>query len=159
MAHGSLATPFGPLTVFADRDGLVAVRWHDHPCGLSSPLLLRALEELEAYFAGALSRFTVPLNPAGTAFQRRVWRRLGEIAYAATVCYGDLARELATAPRAVAQACARNPLPIVIPCHRVVAASGGLGGYSGAGGIATKRALLALEQGVAIDAGTRTIRR
>lgn len=146
MAHGSLVTPFGPLTVFADQDGLVAVRWHDHPCGLSSPLLLHAIEELEAYFAGSLTRFTVPLNPTGTAFQRRVWRRLGAVAYANTIRYGDLARELATAPRAVAQACARNPLPIVIPCHRVVAADGGLGGYSGAGGTNTKRALLALEQ-------------
>lgn len=146
MVHGSLATPFGPLTLFADADGLVSLAWEGQPCGLLSPLLLRAIEELDAYFEGTLTRFSMALKPAGSQFQRRVWQRLVAIPYAATVTYGALARELATAPRALAGACARNPLPIFIPCHRVIAADGSLGGYSGAGGTATKAALLALER-------------
>ncbi len=157
MAHGSTLTPFGPLSVFADADGIVCASWQDHPCGLLSPLVLRAIEELEAYFAGTLTRFSIPLAPRGTAFQRKVWSRLATIPYATTVTYGDLARELATAPRALAGACARNPLPILIPCHRVIAADGGLGGYSGAGGTTTKAALLTLEQRcrvMPVEAGT-----
>lgn len=147
MAHGSLTTPFGPLTVYADDGAVTALGWGWAPCGLLGPVVLQALDELDAYCAGERVSFSVPLRPAGTAFQRRVWRRLVEIPYGSTISYGALARELGTAPRAIAQACAHNPLPIFIPCHRVVAADGALGGYSGAGGSATKRALLALETG------------
>jgi methylated-DNA-[protein]-cysteine S-methyltransferase len=82
---------------------------------------------------------------AGGSFRRAVWQRLAAVPWGSTVSYGALAAELRTAPRAIAGACAANPIPIIIPCHRVVAAAGGLGGYSGGDGIATKRALLALE--------------
>lgn len=103
------------------------------------------MAELQRYFDGERAGFTVPVRPAGGAFRQRVWRRLAAVPWGVTVSYGALAAELGTAPRAIAGACAKNPIPIIIPCHRVVAASGGLGGYSGGDGIETKRALLALE--------------
>jgi methylated-DNA-[protein]-cysteine S-methyltransferase len=103
---------------------------------------------LERYFAGELAVFDLPLAPAGTAFQRRVWRAMGAIPYGETWSYGALARQVGSAPRAVGQACARNPIAIVIPCHRVVGADRRLTGYSGGGGVATKARLLALEADV-----------
>ncbi|MFO1113207.1 MAG: methylated-DNA--[protein]-cysteine S-methyltransferase [Rhodospirillales bacterium] len=147
MPYICIATPFGQLTVFADGDALVAVEWGRAPAPETdeTPLLRAAREQLEAYCDGTLRRFTLPLVPAGTPFQQRVWSRLRAIPYGACASYGALARELGTAPRALAGACASNPLPILIPCHRVVGARGGLGGYSGGDGIETKRALLRLE--------------
>jgi methylated-DNA-[protein]-cysteine S-methyltransferase len=145
MAHGTLPTPVGPVTVYADTDALIGVRWHATSCGLLTPVLIEALEQLAAYFDGAAVPFRLPLRPAGTPFQRRVWAALERIPFGCTVTYGALAYQLASGPRAVARACAANPLPILIPCHRVVAAGGGLGGYSSGDGIATKRTLLALE--------------
>jgi methylated-DNA-[protein]-cysteine S-methyltransferase len=145
MAQGTLSTPIGPITVYADADALIGVGWHATSCGLLTPVLIEALEQLAAYFGGAAVTFRLPLRPAGTPFQQRIWAALERIPFGRTVTYGVLARQLGSAPRAVAGACAANPLPILIPCHRVVAAAGALGGYSGGGGIATKRTLLALE--------------
>jgi len=108
--------------------------------------LRRAVEQLAEYFAGRRQVFDVPLAPAwGTPFQRRVWQETARIPYGETRSYGALARSLGDegAARAVGQALGRNPLPIFIPCHRVVAAAGQLGGYTG--GLEIKRALLALE--------------
>jgi methylated-DNA-[protein]-cysteine S-methyltransferase len=104
-----------------------------------------ARAQLDAYFDAALTSFDLPLAPPGTDFQGRVWRALTEIPWGETLSYGALARRLASAPRPVGVACGRNPIPIIIPCHRVIAADGGLGGYSGDGGVDTKRALLRLE--------------
>jgi methylated-DNA-[protein]-cysteine S-methyltransferase len=84
----------------------------------------------------------LPLTPAGTPFQRRVWATLAEIPFGQTRSYGDLARELGSGPRAVGGACGRNPIPLLIPCHRVLTADGHLGGYSGQGGLVTKMQLL-----------------
>ncbi|WP_304225342.1 methylated-DNA--[protein]-cysteine S-methyltransferase [Gracilinema caldarium] len=110
--------------------------------------VLRFAEELEAYFFGALREFSVPLAfTGGTIFQRRVWEALREIPYGSTVTYGDLARSLgfsSGASRAVGSACGANPLPLLVPCHRVLAAGGRLGGY--AGGLWRKERLLAIEQ-------------
>lgn len=88
-------------------------------------------KQLHAYFSNPAHPFTVKVNPAGTAFQRRVWQALQSIPSGSTLTYGELARQLGSGPRAVGQACRRNPIPIIIPCHRVVA-SQHIGGYAGA---------------------------
>ena len=109
--------------------------------------LAEAKDQLDAYFDGRLKAFDLPLKPAGTPFQFSVWARLHEIPYGATTTYGALARALNTAPLAVGGACGRNPLPIVVPCHRVTGAGGRITGYSAIGGIAAMKALLRLEGG------------
>jgi methylated-DNA-[protein]-cysteine S-methyltransferase len=105
-------------------------------------VLRAALTQLVEYFAGARQRFDLKLAPAGTEFQRRVWRALTEIPWGTTWSYGELARHLGKqgASRAVGAANGKNPISIIVPCHRVIAASGGLGGYSG--GLGVKEALL-----------------
>jgi methylated-DNA-[protein]-cysteine S-methyltransferase len=145
MAHSVLHGPLGPITVF-ERDGaIVAVRWGVVAHGTSSPLLDTAIDQMKAYFDGQLSRFTLPLAAAATPFQQRVRDAMLRIAYGQLSTYAALAREIDSAPRAIGQACAHNPLPIIVPCHRVLAAAGRIGGYSGGDGLATKRALLGLE--------------
>ena len=112
------------------------------------PILVEAVRQLRAYFAGDLKEFDLPLDPSGSAFQRSVWEQLRKIGYGETASYGEIARRLGmtgAAPRAVGLANGRNPIPIVIPCHRVVGAKGALTGY--AGGVERKQALLDLEQG------------
>lgn len=144
MAHLTFDTPLGPLTVTAAGDALTAVDFAAVPDGAPTPLLIEARAQLAAYFAGTRREFALPLAPAGTPFQRRVWAALAAIPYGETRTYGALARALASGPRAIGGACGRNPLPIVVPCHRVLA-SAGLGGYSGGNGGTTKTALLRLE--------------
>ncbi len=145
MAHLSMNSPLGSLTVFEDSGALVAIEWGRVPDPVPSALLAEATDQLDAYFGGRLRAFDLPLRPAGTVFQRTVWALMGEIPYGATRTYGEFARTLGTAPRPVGGACGRNPLPIVIPCHRVVGAGGRMTGYSGGAGVVTKRALLRLE--------------
>jgi methylated-DNA-[protein]-cysteine S-methyltransferase len=111
----------------------------------TSPLLARARRQIEEYFAGTRQTFDLPLAPPGTTFQRSVWRLLGTVPYGETRSYGALAQELGSSPRAVGRANATNPLPIPIPCHRVIGGNGALTGYSGGEGITTKRCLLELE--------------
>jgi methylated-DNA-[protein]-cysteine S-methyltransferase len=146
MPHGALLTPVGPLTVYATADALIALDWRDSGCGMVTPLIRDALDQLEAYFDGTLRRFSLPLSPPGTDFQKRVWSVLATIPYGETLSYGAVAALVSSGPRAVANACARNPLPIIIPCHRVVGAGGALTGYSGGDGITTKAVLLDLEK-------------
>ncbi len=147
MAIGcaSLDGPVGWITVFVEGGAVLALEWGRAGETAPGEGLDAAVAELERYFDGEPVRFTVPVRPARGAFRQRVWRRLAAIPWGATVSYGARAAELGTAPRAVAGACAKNPIPIIIPCHRVVAAAGGLGGYSGGDGTETKLALLALE--------------
>jgi methylated-DNA-[protein]-cysteine S-methyltransferase len=111
----------------------------------TSPLLTRARRQIEEYFAGTRQRFDLPLAPSGTSFQRSVWRLLRTVPYGETRSYGELAHTLGSSPRAVGRANATNPLPILIPCHRVIGHNGALVGYSGGEGISTKRRLLELE--------------
>jgi methylated-DNA-[protein]-cysteine S-methyltransferase len=120
-----------------------------------------AARQLDAYFAGTLRQFDLPLAPAGTPFQRRVWQGLREIPYGETVSYGELARRIGrpSAVRAVGAANGQNPLAIVIPCHRVIGSDGRLVGYGG--GLAAKSALLALERriaGAAPEVAARPVR-
>jgi methylated-DNA-[protein]-cysteine S-methyltransferase len=108
-------------------------------------LLAEAEAQLAAYFDGRLKDFDLPLAAPGSKFQKRVWKGISAIRYGSTRSYGALAKKLRTGPRAVAGACGANPIPIVIPCHRVLGAGGRLTGYSGRGGIMTKATLLYLE--------------
>jgi methylated-DNA-[protein]-cysteine S-methyltransferase len=159
-ASKTIASPVGDLTLVASDAGLVAILWeNDDPdrvrLGMLSeepnhPVLLATEAQLSEYFAGTRSAFDLPLDPHGTDFQKSVWAQLLAIPFGETRSYADIARAIGrpTASRAVGAANGRNPISIVTPCHRVIGANGALTGF--AGGIETKRKLLALEQGEAI---------
>lgn len=145
-----LDTPVGPVTVTATERAVTAVRFGAAEpavgqAGDLPPMLRQAVEELREYFAGERREFTLPLAPAGTPFQQQVWAALREIPYGATCSYGRIAGRIGRpkACRAVGMANNRNPIAIVVPCHRVVGASGALVGY--AAGLEVKEKLLALE--------------
>ncbi len=143
-----LECPAGRL-ILRESDGAIArLHWmgpasaSDVPkSGEDSPLLAEAARQLAAYFAGERQDFDLPLAPAGSAFHKDVWRLMCEIPFGKTATYGDLARQLESAAQPVGSACGANPIAILIPCHRVVAASG-LGGFSGGVGVESKRFLL-----------------
>ncbi len=140
-------SPIGPLTLTGDGRAVTGLFFGDSAGGRSAcPLLERAAEELREYFAGSRRRFDLPLSPAGTEFQRLVWGALLTIPYGQTVSYGQLARQIGrpSACRAVGMANHRNPISILIPCHRVVGSGGGLTGYGG--GLERKQFLLELEK-------------
>jgi methylated-DNA-[protein]-cysteine S-methyltransferase len=142
-------SPVGRLVLESDGDVLIGI-WlppqsktprggHDAP-----PVLKDTATQLEEYFAGERTEFDVPMELDGTAFQKEVWRELSRIPYGKTISYGELARRVGRpkGPRAVGQANGKNPIPIIVPCHRVLA-SNGIGGYGG--GLPMKRTLLAVE--------------
>ena len=145
MPQLSLHSPVGDLTLFEDDGALVALEWGWVERQDRTALLTAARDQLDRYFDGNGCAFDLPLAPRGTAFQRRAWRHLMTIPAGRTETYGEAARALGSSPRAVGMACAANPIPIIIPCHRIVAAGGRPGGYSGDGGLDTKFALLRLE--------------
>ncbi|MEA2347704.1 MAG: methylated-DNA-[protein]-cysteine S-methyltransferase [Thermoleophilaceae bacterium] len=150
--HTVIASPVGPLTLVAEGAGLVGVFMELHrrrPPAIGEPAdtgFDDIREQLDAYFAGELTEFDLPLAPRGDDFQLSVWNLLRQIPYGETRSYGDLARELGdlTLARAVGGANAANPLSIVVPCHRVIGSDGKLVGY--AGGLERKRFLLDLER-------------
>jgi methylated-DNA-[protein]-cysteine S-methyltransferase len=159
MSYLTLHTPLGELTVFETDGAIVALEFGraQAPAGLPPPsaLLREAAAQLQDYFDGQRTAFDLPLAPQGTPFRRQVWDALRRIPPGETRSYIDIAREIGCrSPRAIGQANGSNPIPILIPCHRVVAADGSLGGYSGGEGPATKRYLLALEARVRPAAGT-----
>jgi methylated-DNA-[protein]-cysteine S-methyltransferase len=137
-------SPVGTLTLSAADGAITAVDWCRIGTSDAAPVFDQARAELAAYFAGDLTQFAVPLAPGGSAFQQEFYRALCAIPYGETRHYGDLAANLGVSAQAIGQACGANPIPIIIPCHRVLGATG-LGGYSGAGGVETKVALLRLE--------------
>ena len=140
-----IATPLGVMALTEQDGALVALDFAAKGESDTSPLLRRAAEELAEYFAGKRKIFTLPLRPKGSAFQQCAWAALSAIPFGETRTYGAVARALASGPRAIGQACRSNPLPVFIPCHRVVAVNG-LGGFSGAErALDRKRALLAIE--------------
>jgi methylated-DNA-[protein]-cysteine S-methyltransferase len=154
VAQGRIDTPLGALTLAATARGL-ALAWFDGqahrsdevaaPLQPDNEMLRQAKREFDEYFAGRRHEFSVPLDPAGTEFQQRVWRALLQIPIGRLGTYGDIARELGVpaAARAVGAAIGRNPISIIVPCHRVVGRDGSLTGY--AGGLPRKQALLQLE--------------
>jgi len=154
--YAYLETPVGALLIAGDAEAVRSItfprrgraakpepEWQETPRGPVSD----AVRQLREYFAGKRADFDLPLAPAGTAFQRAVWRQLQGIPYGETISYGELARRVGNpkASRAVGSANGANPLPIVIPCHRVIAGDGSLGGFGG--GLPAKQTLLALELG------------
>jgi len=138
-------SPVGDLTVSEEDGAIVAVDWGWGRDQEQTPVLLRAKQALENYFDGKPLDEDLPLAPAGTAYQLRVWQALKKIPVGETRTYVDIARVAGGSPRSVGGANGRNKIPIFIPCHRVVAV-GGIGGYSGGDGLPTKRWLLALEK-------------
>jgi methylated-DNA-[protein]-cysteine S-methyltransferase len=154
----SVDTPVGPLTIVASDRGVRAILWPDERVGrvplppaepaADHPILEQAVTELREYFDGGRQAFAVPLDPVGTAFQQSAWTALRTIAYGTTISYGEQAERMGDRrkARAVGAANGRNPISIVVPCHRVVGASGALTGF--AGGTATKAWLLDHERRV-----------
>jgi methylated-DNA-[protein]-cysteine S-methyltransferase len=155
MRYSYLETPIGALLIAGDDAGLRHVRFpiEDEPAAPEKGwveddgALARARDELAAYFAREREEFDLDLAPEGTPFQLEVWEELRRISYGETISYGELARRLGkpNAVRAVGAANGANPLPIVVPCHRVIGADGSLVGFGG--GLGIKRALLDHEQG------------
>ncbi|HUA78718.1 MAG TPA: methylated-DNA--[protein]-cysteine S-methyltransferase [Acetobacteraceae bacterium] len=148
MPELSVVTPLGPLSLREKAGAITALGWRPVGESRETALLRRARACLERYFAGIEEAFELPLAPAGSSFERIVWAALRAIPYGETRTYGEIAAAVGAAgplaARAVGRAVGRNPIPIIIPCHRVLAA-GGIGGFSAPGGVATKRALLARE--------------
>jgi methylated-DNA-[protein]-cysteine S-methyltransferase len=139
MPQAGLMTPVGPLSVTEENGQITSVGWW--PAGPATSALLEvALDQIAAYFAGQRQEFDLPLAPA-TGFAAAMRAAMLAIPFGETRTYGDLARALNVSPQAVGQGCGANPLPLIVPCHRVLGATG-LGGYSGRGGAETKVALL-----------------
>ena len=154
MFHDTFNTPIGPLLLVGDGHTLhhVGLPESRHPLKLAADwkrapqVFSEARRQFDAYFSGAANAFDLALAPHGTDFQRRVWMALREIHYATTISYAELARRTGNpkASRAVGLANGANPLPIIVPCHRVIGANGSLTGFGG--GLAAKKFLLDLEQ-------------
>jgi methylated-DNA-[protein]-cysteine S-methyltransferase len=154
VSYAYLESPIGELLISADRGGLQQILFStngrparpDPVWQEDASALVDVIRQLKAYFAGALERFDLRLSPQGTPFQQKVWSELQNIAYGETISYGELARRIGNpkASRAVGLANGSNPIPIVIPCHRVIGSNGKLTGYGG--GLPVKEKLLALEK-------------
>lgn len=154
-----VAAPAFALGIRCDADEITAIEFLEARPEVppETALAAEAVHQLAAYLADPAFRFGLPLKPAGTVFQRRVWGEISGIPLGRTNTYGELAKRLKNAPRAVGQACGANPYPLVVPCHRVVAAGGGLGGFNRQGGgflLDVKRWLLRHE-GISLDAPAR----
>ncbi|TDT75311.1 methylated-DNA-[protein]-cysteine S-methyltransferase [Litoreibacter halocynthiae] len=143
-ARARLESPVGPITLI-ERDGaIVELEWDSSGDIVQTGVLGDAVAQLQEYFAGSRQQFDLPLKPRGSEFQQKFYAALGAIPYGETRTYGDLAAELGVSAQAIGQACGANPIAILIPCHRVLGATG-LGGFSGAGGVEAKIELLKLE--------------
>lgn len=144
-----MESPVGRLALGADDDCVTSVRWagpgeravEEAP----NAVLKEAMRQLDRYFRRKLHRFDLPVLARGTDHQKRVWAMMCDIPFGETATYGGMAVALGSGPRAVGMACGRNPIPIIVPCHRVLAAGGREGGFSGGRGLPTKRQLLAIE--------------
>jgi len=152
MPQFSFHTPLGALTLSEEDGAIVALDWGFGRDQDATLLLRQGRDQVQAYFDGDIKTFDLPLSPTGTPYQKRVWAALADIPYGHTCSYGAIAARVGGSARAVGGANGANPIPIVIPCHRVVGSTG-LGGYSGGDGLETKRWLLALEQGLPQGAG------
>jgi methylated-DNA-[protein]-cysteine S-methyltransferase len=146
--HALIATPIGPIRIEGDESGLSAIAiGADGPraAGTTAPVRAAA-EQITAWFAGTIRDFDVALHPALTPRGEALRQGMVAIRYGETQSYGELAAHLGSSPRAVGQACARNPFPLIVPCHRVLGAGGALGSYSAGDGPATKSWLLEHER-------------
>lgn len=151
MDSYTLETPLGPVTLRADSTGLTSVEIDSsHPVSKQAPapgVLADATEQLREYFAGQRKTFDLPVSFKGTPFQEAIWNALLDIPYGEVLSYGELGAHAGRpgAARAVGGAVGANPIPIIIPCHRVMGSTGRITGYSGGNGIPTKKMLLDLE--------------
>ena len=164
LFYKEIESPVGKLKLVASANGLIAVLWEQErlnrvklaPVKLDpqQPILIETERQLNQYFAGTRKQFDLPLEPKGSEFQKKVWRALREIPFGQTRSYLDLAKNIGSAKsvRAVGAANGKNPLSIVVPCHRVVGSNGALTGF--AGGLHVKEKLLALEERVAATFAT-----
>ena len=147
MHRLSIESPIGQLEIV--EDGAAIIRLHigknEREFVNTHPLLEEAKMQLDAYFNHERTTFDLPLAPAATEFQKKMRAYMLAIPLGETRSYGDAAKSLMTAARAVGQACGRNPIPIIVPCHRIIAATGQLGGFSGGDGPPTKHLLLSIE--------------
>lgn len=146
LITAEIPSPFGPLSLTQKGDAITRVDWKRPEKPQTSDLLEEARAQLKAYFEGTLQVFDLPLKPKGDAFQLAVCEAMLAIPYGETTTYGDIANRLDTYGLPVGKACGGNSIPIIIPCHRVLA-SDGIGGYSGDGGVERKIELLKLEGG------------
>ena len=141
MKTCTVPTQFGDLILVEEDQHLIALRWGHAPSEDRTEVLEEARRQLRAYAVGELQAFDLPLRVRGTDFQRAVCSAMSEIPFGDTCTYGDIARQLGVPAQAVGQACGGNPIPVIIPCHRVMGAKG-LTGFSGGAGVETKVALL-----------------
>lgn len=162
LSYNDIESPVGKLTLVASANALVAVLWErERPDRLKleamkfapqQPILIETERQLSEYFVGRRTEFDLPLDPSGSEFQKKVWRAMTEIPFGQKRTYLDLANAVGSpkAYRAVGFANGKNPISIIVPCHRVVGANGALTGY--AGGLEAKAKLLALEAGAVAQA-------
>lgn len=160
ITRKTLASSIGPIVLTTAGGAITGLYLNDPPPGEDTgtptdPLISRAKTQLDEYFAGERRDFDLPFAPIGTPFQHRVWEELRRVGYGETITYGELARRIGApnAARAVGLANGKNPISILIPCHRVIGASGKMTGY--AGGVERKIALLDLERGESLLTPTR----
>jgi len=145
MPQLSIHSPLGSLTLTDEGGAIIALDWGWGRDQEETPLLINARRWIEEYFDGEVTtRFDLPVSPMGTPYQKRIWSALAPIPAGSVRTYGELAAEAGGSPRSVGLAAGANPIPILIPCHRLVGKSQ-IGGYSGDGGVDDKRFLLALE--------------
>ena len=141
MTSAVFDSPLGPLTIWQDGDAITRLDWSDQGLAPNTGLLRNAVQQLAEYFDGTRETFELPFNVQGTKFQRDVCDAMLAIPFGYTRTYGEIAKDLGVPAQAIGQACGANPIPIMIPCHRVMGAKG-LTGFSGKGGVETKVALL-----------------
>jgi methylated-DNA-[protein]-cysteine S-methyltransferase len=151
MGTLTIDTPVGALTLRGDGEAITRISWLDHgkpaPTDERDRLCDQAARELLSYFSGQLTTFTVPVTLRGSALQLGVWEVMRRIPFGEVLTYGDVARAVSSEPQAVGTACGQNPIPVIVPCHRIVGAGGKLTGFSGGNGIETKAFLLDHESG------------
>ena len=145
MTQLSIHSPIGDLTISEENDKLLSLDWGWSPFQKKTPLLMEAKKLLDYYFDGDNPKFDLPLNPQGTPYQKKVWQEISIIPYGKFLTYSNISEKIDSHPRSIGMACGKNPLPILIPCHRVIGKKEQLTGFSAGGGIETKKFLLQLE--------------
>lgn len=136
------ASPVGRLTIWQSGDAITRLDWNEDGEDPQTTLLVEAVQQLDQYFSGARQAFDLPVQIDGSAFQKEVCQAIAKIPFGVTRTYGEIAQDLGASAQAIGRACGGNPVPIIIPCHRVMGANGRLTGFSGSGGVETKIALL-----------------
>ena len=141
----SVETTVGLLTIGELNSEIVSIRWSEKKYNQSSYLLKKTSDQVLEFLDKKRKKFEIPINPAGTNNQKKIWNALLKINYGSVKSYLSIAKSISSHPRVIAKACATNPIPIIIPCHRVISNSGKISGYSGGKGRETKLKLLEIE--------------